>query len=76
MITYETNMETQIMWYKLIVTFAILYILIMQLAALKPAKEQLAGDYNHKAALCKEHGGVLYSNRFSLICGDGTEIRN
>ena len=64
------------MWYKLIVTFAILYILIMQLAALKPLKEQLVGHYNYRDTLCKEHGGVLYSNRYHLICGDGTEIKN
>ena len=64
------------MWFKLIAIFAILYLLIMQLAALKPSTEQLAGDYNQKATLCKEHGGYLYSNRYYLICGDGTEIRN
>ena len=64
------------MWFKLIVTFAILYLLIMQLAALKPSKEQLADDYNHKEILCKEHGGHLYSNRYHLICGDGTELKN
>ena len=68
------------MWFKLIVTFAILYILAMMMAALKPSKEQLAEQlvkqYNHEDALCKEHGGYLYSNRYHLICGDGTEVRN
>ena len=64
------------MWFKLIVTFAILYLLIMSLGALKPSNEQVVDHYNNKETLCKEHGGYLYSNRYYSICGDGTEIRN
>ena len=64
------------MWYKLIAIFAILYVLIMQLAALKPSNEQLVDYYDHKDALCKEHGGYLYSNRYYLVCGDGTELKS
>lgn len=64
------------MWCKLIATGAILYILIMQLAALKFPKAQLVDYYNQKDTLCKEHGGYHSSNRFSLICGDGTEVKN
>ena len=67
----ETNM-----WFKLIVTFALLYILIMAMSALKPSNEQSVEQYNHTGASCKEHGGYLYSSRYRLICGDGTEIRN
>ena len=73
---YENKHGETIMWFKLIVTFAILYLLIMQLGALKPSTEQLAGDSNKKETLCKEHGGYLYGNRYYSICGDGTEIRN
>ena len=67
----ETNM-----WFKLIVTFALLYVLIMMMSALKHSNEQLVDFYDHKVTLCKEHGGVLSSTSYRLICGDGTEIRN
>ena len=64
------------MWFKLIVAFAILYVLIMQMAALKSSNEQLVNYYDHKVTLCEEHGGVLTSTSYHLICGDGTEIKN
>ena len=76
MVAYENKHGETIMWFKLIVTFAILYILIMSLGALKPSTEQLVGHYDQKDAVCKEHGGYLYGNRYYSICGDGTEIRN
>ena len=64
------------MWFKLIVTFAILYLLITQLAALKPPKEQLVDYYNDKETLCKEQGWRLSSTRYYLSCGDRTELKN
>ena len=65
------------MWLKLIVTFAILYLLIMLMAALKPSKEQLVDYYNAKDAICKEHGEYFVrTHRYYVICGDETELKN
>ena len=64
------------MWFKLIVAFAILYLLILSLGALKPSKEQLVDYYNDKSTLCKEQGWRLSSTRYYLSCGDETEPKN
>ena len=73
---YENKHGETIMWVKLIVTVAILYVLITQLAALKPPKEKLVDYYNDKATLCKEQGWRLSSTRYYLSCGDETEPKN